>query len=123
MTLELDSIFTMHAISGYNARNLNTVFSKCSWCPLLNTVWTVSKIKPNSFWLRNIWERSGKVEGNKTGVTRVFYRALKRTEAAGDLIILTIDEYKTSRICNRCGTDSLASVTHVKGHGVLVCKT
>ncbi|KAI9477838.1 MAG: hypothetical protein EXX96DRAFT_618766 [Benjaminiella poitrasii] len=64
-----------------------------------------------------------KLQENKAGVTGVFYRALKRREATGDLIVLTIDEYKTSRICNRYSNNYLASVTHIKGHGVLVCKT
>ncbi|GAA5808947.1 hypothetical protein MFLAVUS_002347 [Mucor flavus] len=40
----------------------------------------------------------------------------KKREAA-------VDEFKTSRICCRCGTDSLDGVAHVKGHSVLVCKT
>ncbi|KAI9484080.1 MAG: hypothetical protein EXX96DRAFT_606993, partial [Benjaminiella poitrasii] len=53
-----------------------------------------------------------KLKGNKAGVTGVLCRVLKRREAAGDLIVLTISEYKTSRICNECGTDPLASATH-----------
>ncbi|GAA5817579.1 hypothetical protein MFLAVUS_011127 [Mucor flavus] len=47
----------------------------------------------------------------------------KKREAAGDLLVVTVDEFKTSRICCRCGTDSLDGVAHVKGHSVLVCKT
>ncbi|KAI8973180.1 hypothetical protein BDF20DRAFT_945378 [Mycotypha africana] len=42
------------------------------------------------------------IKGHKTGVVGVLWRALKRREAAGDLLTITIDEYKTSRICNNC---------------------
>jgi hypothetical protein len=41
-----------------------------------------------------------KLKGNRSGVTGILYHALKKREAVGDLLVLHIDEYKTSNICN-----------------------
>jgi transposase-like protein len=64
-----------------------------------------------------------KLKGIRCGLTGVFWRTLKKREAAGDLIAVTIDEHKTSRICNYCKTDSLESVKGIRGSSILVCKT
>jgi hypothetical protein len=63
-----------------------------------------------------------KLKGLRCGVAGVLWRCLKKREAAGDLIVLPVDEYKTSRICSRCETDSLGDVACIKGHSVLLCK-
>lgn len=44
----------------------------------------------------------------------------ERRETAGDLMVIPIDEFKTSQNCSKCGADALESVIHVKGHSVLV---
>ncbi|KAG1474091.1 hypothetical protein G6F56_000559 [Rhizopus delemar] len=33
------------------------------------------------------------------------------------------DEYKTSKICNKCRSESLEAASHARGQGVLECKT
>jgi hypothetical protein len=64
-----------------------------------------------------------KLKGNRCGVTGVFWRALKRREAAGELIAITIDECKTPKVCNACSSDLLARMSELKGCSVLVCNT
>ncbi|CEG83564.1 hypothetical protein RMATCC62417_17465 [Rhizopus microsporus] len=64
-----------------------------------------------------------KLKGLRCGVAGIMWRCLKKREAADDLLVLPIDEFKTSRNCCRCETDSLDSVSGVKGDSVLVCKT
>ncbi|GAA5814925.1 hypothetical protein MFLAVUS_008428 [Mucor flavus] len=61
-----------------------------------------------------------KLKGLRCGVVGIMWRCLKKREAAVDLVVVTVDEFKTSRICCRCGTDSLDDVAHVEGHSVLV---
>lgn len=65
---------------------------------------------------------SVKLKGNRTGVTGVLWRAIKKREREGDLLAITIDEFKTSRICYKCYDDSLGKVDNVRGVGVLGCK-
>ncbi|CEP17611.1 hypothetical protein [Parasitella parasitica] len=65
---------------------------------------------------------SVKLKGNKTGVTDILWRAIKKREKEGDLLAITIDEFKTSRICYRCYEDSLKKVDNVKGVSVLGCE-
>ncbi|ORE11873.1 hypothetical protein BCV72DRAFT_331883 [Rhizopus microsporus var. microsporus] len=62
-----------------------------------------------------------KLKRNRCGATGVFWRALKRREAAGDLIAVTIDEYKTSKVCNACNSDSLTGMPGLKGCSIQVC--
>lgn len=62
-----------------------------------------------------------KLKGNRTGVTGILSCKLKEKEKSGDLIVVDIDEYKTSRICNNCGTDSLSKQKEVKRCSVLFC--
>ncbi|KAI8977188.1 hypothetical protein BDF20DRAFT_941593, partial [Mycotypha africana] len=63
------------------------------------------------------------IKGHKTGVVGVLWRALKRREAAGDLLTITIDEYKTSRIFNNCCSNNLEALKTVPGQCILACKT
>ncbi|KAG2196098.1 hypothetical protein INT46_005769 [Mucor plumbeus] len=63
-----------------------------------------------------------KRKGNKCRVTGILWRALKKREKEGDLLVVTIDEYMTSRICNIFYEDSLRKVDGVKGHSVLGCQ-
>lgn len=62
-----------------------------------------------------------KLKGNRTGVTGILSRKLKEKEKSRDLIVIDFDKYKTSRICNSCGTDSLSKQKEVKGCSVLFC--
>ncbi|PHZ08201.1 uncharacterized protein RHIMIDRAFT_79151 [Rhizopus microsporus ATCC 52813] len=62
-----------------------------------------------------------KLKRNRCGATGVFWRALKRRETAGDLIAVTIDEYKTSKVCNARNSDLLTSMPGLKGCSVQVC--
>lgn len=64
-----------------------------------------------------------KLKGLRCGVVGILWRCLKKKEAAGELLAISIDEYKTSRICCQCDSDSLSGISNVKGHSVLVCKT
>lgn len=64
-----------------------------------------------------------KLKGLRCGVVGKLWQCLKKREAAGDLMVIPIDEFKTSRICNKCLTDSLEAVKHVKCHSVLACKS
>ena len=64
-----------------------------------------------------------KLKNNRSGVSGVLWRSLKKREREGGLIAVTIDEYKTSRICNKCRSESLEAVSHTRGQGVLECKT
>ncbi|KAG2191846.1 hypothetical protein INT46_010558 [Mucor plumbeus] len=55
-------------------------------------------------------------------VTGIFWHALKNREKEGDLLVVTIDEFMTSRTCNLCHEDSLRKADGVKGHSVLGCQ-
>lgn len=64
-----------------------------------------------------------KLKGNRVGVTGLLYRTLKKREAFGDLVVVDIDEYKTSKVCNKCQTESVDIFGGIRGYGVLECKT
>ena len=64
-----------------------------------------------------------KLKGIRCGVVGVMWRCLKKREAAGDLLVVPIDEFRTSRVCNRCVTRTLEKHPNVKGQSVLVCTT
>ncbi|KAI8095207.1 hypothetical protein BDF21DRAFT_447525 [Thamnidium elegans] len=53
--------------------------------------------------------------GRETEISTM-WRCLKKIEAAENILIIPIDELKTPRIYNKCGTGSL------KDHNVLVCR-
>ena len=63
-----------------------------------------------------------KSKGNQCKVTGVLWRALKKREKEGDFLVVTFDEFMTSRICNICYEDSLKKVNGDKGHNVLGCQ-
>lgn len=63
------------------------------------------------------------LKGLKSGVTGIFYKALKRRERNGDLVVVTIDEHLTSQICCKCMTRTLDVLSSIRGCSVLVCKT
>ncbi|ORE17029.1 hypothetical protein BCV71DRAFT_265135 [Rhizopus microsporus] len=64
-----------------------------------------------------------KLKGNRRGVSGVFWRALKGRETAGDLIVVTIDEHKASKVCNACSNYPLTRTCELKGCSALVCST
>ncbi|KAG2198248.1 hypothetical protein INT46_009027, partial [Mucor plumbeus] len=66
---------------------------------------------------------SVKLIGLRHGVTGMFYRTLKKREKERELVVVSIDEFKTSRICNICKADTLYKASRTRGFGVLVCKT
>lgn len=39
-----------------------------------------------------------KFKGHRRGVTRALYRALKRKERQGDVVVVIVDEFRTSRV-------------------------
>ncbi|KAG2202266.1 hypothetical protein INT46_009992, partial [Mucor plumbeus] len=68
-------------------------------------------------------KRLVKLRGLRHGVTSMFYRTLKEREKESELLVVPIDEFRKSRICNICKTDTLYKASHTGGFGVLVCKT
>ncbi|KAI9487628.1 MAG: hypothetical protein EXX96DRAFT_554009, partial [Benjaminiella poitrasii] len=48
-----------------------------------------------------------KLKGLRCGVVGVMWRCLKKREAAGDLLVLPLDEYMTSQICQPCKSRTL----------------
>ena len=64
-----------------------------------------------------------KLKGLRCGVAGIMWRCLKKREAAGDLLVVTIDEFLTSQICNICKSRTLIGHSNVKGQSVLVCTT
>ncbi|KAG1254966.1 hypothetical protein G6F68_010607 [Rhizopus microsporus] len=64
-----------------------------------------------------------KLKGFRCGVIGKLFATLKKREAAGELIVVTIDEFKTSKTCSSCFFDDLKVVKTpgFKGKGVLSC--
>ncbi|KAG0787722.1 hypothetical protein G6F19_007506 [Rhizopus arrhizus] len=64
-----------------------------------------------------------KMKGLQCGVIGKLFATLKKREAAGELIVVTIDEFKTSKACSSCFFDDLKVVKTpgFKGKGVLSC--
>ncbi|KAG1047748.1 hypothetical protein G6F43_009818 [Rhizopus delemar] len=64
-----------------------------------------------------------KMKGLRCGVVGKLFATLKKREAAGELIVVTIDEFKTSKTCSSCFFDDLKVVKTpgFKGKGVLGC--
>ncbi|KAG1248749.1 hypothetical protein G6F65_019449 [Rhizopus arrhizus] len=62
-----------------------------------------------------------KMKGLRCGVIGKLFATLKKREAAGELIVVTIDEFKTSKTCSSCFFDDLKVVKTpgFKGKGVL----
>lgn len=61
---------------------------------------------------------------HKSGVVDKLFKSLKGIEAEGQLIVVTIDEYKASKTCSRCFHDDIKIITSksFKGVGVVSCK-
>ncbi|KAI9487859.1 MAG: hypothetical protein EXX96DRAFT_629094 [Benjaminiella poitrasii] len=104
-------------IIGKTITNKNAVPSS------LTTFWnTFKELHPNIIYSET--RRSDSTcSQNRNGVTEAFWRTSKKRKAAGDLLVVTIDEYKTSRICNNCYTDSLKSLEGVRGQSILDYKS
>ncbi|ORE09458.1 hypothetical protein BCV72DRAFT_201617 [Rhizopus microsporus var. microsporus] len=81
----------------------------------------IEKVPLVVFGARMFGKDSIKLKGNWCGDTSVFWRALKRRKASGDLIAVTIDEYKTFEVFNACNNDPLTSMSGLKGYSVQVC--
>ena len=67
-----------------------------------------------------------KLKSNKCRVTGILWHVLKKREKEENLLVVTIDELITSRICNICYEEPLKKIDDVKGHSVLGyqnCKT
>lgn len=64
---------------------------------------------------------SARMRRVRSGVVGRLWSVLKRRERAGDLLVVCIDEFKTSKICSKCVTQSLSGKSSVKGNAVLVC--
>ncbi|KAG1351653.1 hypothetical protein G6F62_002919 [Rhizopus arrhizus] len=64
-----------------------------------------------------------KMRGLPCGVIGKLFAKLKKCEAAGELIVVTIDEFKTSKACSSCFFDDLkvVKIPGFKGKGVLSC--
>ena len=64
-----------------------------------------------------------KLKGIQSGVIGKFFRVLKKREAEGQLIALTIDEYNTSKTCSLCFFDDMKIISTklFKGVGVVCC--
>ncbi|KAG1639716.1 hypothetical protein G6F44_007556 [Rhizopus delemar] len=65
-----------------------------------------------------------KYKGLRRGVTDKLYKQLKLREKSGELLLLDIDEFNTSKICNECFTKNLENLKcdGRKIHQVFNCK-
>ncbi|KAI8967173.1 hypothetical protein BDF20DRAFT_803796, partial [Mycotypha africana] len=63
------------------------------------------------------------LKSHRCGTVGVLWRALKQREVAGDLLVLEIDEFKTSRIRSCCSNDTLERLKGIQTYSILVCKT
>ncbi|KAI8979054.1 hypothetical protein BDF20DRAFT_867392 [Mycotypha africana] len=67
---------------------------------------------------------AAKLKGQRCGFVGKLFATLKKREAEGQLIVVTIDEFKTSKTCSLCFYDDMQIVDFpkFKGTGVLYCK-
>ncbi|KAI8983940.1 hypothetical protein BDF20DRAFT_857121, partial [Mycotypha africana] len=65
-----------------------------------------------------------KLKGQRCGVVDKLFATLKKREAEGQLIVVAIDEFKTSKTCSLCFYDDMQIVDTpgFKGIGALHCK-
>lgn len=65
-----------------------------------------------------------KMKGHRSGVVGKLFKTLKKREAEGHLIVVTIDEFKTSKICSFYSLDNMKIINTegFRGVGVLNCK-
>ncbi|KAI7908326.1 uncharacterized protein BX663DRAFT_482514 [Cokeromyces recurvatus] len=66
---------------------------------------------------------TNKIRTLRCGVTGILWCALKRREAAGQLITIIIDEFGTSKVCSRCQTLTLMPASPVTKLNVLTCSS
>ncbi|GAA5812996.1 hypothetical protein MFLAVUS_006462 [Mucor flavus] len=70
-----------------------------------------------------------KLKGHRHGLSNKIYKQLKLREGLGELLLLNINEYYTSKTCNSCLNQGLKNLEVGKGedvkklHQVLVCTT
>ncbi|KAG2203207.1 hypothetical protein INT46_008991 [Mucor plumbeus] len=72
-----------------------------------------SKVPLIVFGAGMVGKDSIKLIGLRHGVTGMFYRTLKKRKKEGELLVVPIDEFKTSRICNICKADTLYKASHI----------
>lgn len=90
--------------------------SEKQWRPQRNT-YDKEKIPVVAFGSGMLGKDSVKFKGHRTGITGVLYRALKRRERQGDVIVVTVDEFRTSKVCNSCGKMAFTSA-FINFHGI-----
>ncbi|GAA5812652.1 hypothetical protein MFLAVUS_006109 [Mucor flavus] len=70
-----------------------------------------------------------KLKGHRHGLSNKIYKQLKLREGLGELLLLDINEYYTSKTCNSCLNQGLKNLEVGKGedvkklHQILVCTT
>ena len=70
------------------------------------------------------------MKGKPAGVPRVVFRALRHHERLGHLIVVKVPEFRSSKVCSKCGTLTLDHVREPTDnglpgsslHAVLSCK-
>jgi hypothetical protein len=61
-----------------------------------------------------------RLKGLRSGVVGLLWRTLtKRAKETKSLIVLSIDEYNTSKVCSGCGEKDMKVAPKTKGVGVL----
>ncbi|KAI8970222.1 hypothetical protein BDF20DRAFT_889969, partial [Mycotypha africana] len=67
---------------------------------------------------------AAKLKGQRCGFVGKPFATLKKREAKGQLMVVTIDEFKTFKTCSLCFYDDMQIVDTAgfKGTGVLHCK-
>ncbi|KAI8640096.1 hypothetical protein BD408DRAFT_420296 [Parasitella parasitica] len=66
---------------------------------------------------------TNKIRTLRSGVTGILRRTLKKREAAGQLITITIDEFRTSKACSKCQTLTLTPASTDTRMSVLACSS
>ncbi|KAG0165793.1 hypothetical protein DFQ30_007988 [Apophysomyces sp. BC1015] len=65
-------------------------------------------------------------KGHRKAAVNKLWGSLKRREARGEVLVLKIDEYLTSQICNKCKARNLRKVVtpdRILHHGIQACKS
>jgi hypothetical protein len=65
------------------------------------------------------------MRGKRAGVSGVLFRKLKEMERCGMVRVVRVDEYRSSKVCSKCGGD-MDQVIGANGdslHAVLKCKS
>ena len=64
-----------------------------------------------------------KIQGLRHGVTNILWRALKRRQPFSPLVLGSVDEFRTSRVCRSCSEISLTTVSITCLPSVLACQS